>query len=62
MYSDEHKKYLKKRKKENFLVRLFQLIIIVISVFLWQILSDLGIINSFIASSPKMVINTIIKL
>lgn len=62
MYSDEHKKYLKKRKKENFLVRLFQLIIIVISLFSWQILSDLGIINSFIASSPKMVINTIIKL
>ena len=62
MYSDEHKKYLKKRKKENILVRLFQIIIIVILVFLWQILSDLGIINSFIASSPKMVINTIIKL
>ena len=62
MYSLEHKSYLKKIKKEKFLIRLFQILILVILTVLWQILSDLGIINTFISSSPKQVLNTIIKL
>ncbi len=60
--TNEHKLYLKKIKKNNFLVRLFQIIIIIILIVLWQILADLHIINTFIASSPKQVINTLIKL
>ena len=62
MYSLEHKNYLKKIKKENFLVKLFQILLLIIFIVLWQILSDLGIINTFISSSPKQVINTLIKL
>ena len=60
--TNEHKLYLKKIKKESFLVRLFQTLIFFILIILWQLLADLNIINTFITSSPKQVINTIIKL
>lgn len=62
MYSNEHKLYLKKIKKERILVLITQLSIIFLFIALWQILADLGIINTFIASSPKQVLNTIINL
>ena len=62
MYSLEHKEYLKKIKRSKFLVKLTQIIIIVFLVLLWQISADLGIINTFISSSPKAVINTIFSL
>lgn len=62
MGSNEHIKYLRKRKKEKLLIHFTQLLIIIIFIFLWQILSDLNIINTFISSSPKNIINTIISL
>lgn len=62
MYSNEHKVYLKKRKKEKILIISFQIGIIVLFIFLWQILANLGIINTFISSSPKQVLDTIIML
>ena len=62
MFSKEHISYLKKLKKERILVRLFQLLIIVIFIVVWQILANNGIINTFIASSPKKVVETIISL
>lgn len=62
MVSNEHIKYLRKRKKEKLLIHFTQLLIIIIFIFLWQILSDLNIINTFISSSPKNIINTIISL
>lgn len=62
MYSNEHKVYLKKRKKEKIFIISFQIGIIVLFIFLWQILANLGVINTFISSSPKQVLNTIIML
>lgn len=62
MYSIEHKKYLKNIKKNNFLVRLTQFLIIILFVAIWQILADKDLINTFIFSSPKKVIETIINL
>ena len=62
MYSNEHKAYLKKKKKEKYFVRAVQLLIIVLFIFIWQTLADLEIINTFISSSPKLVIKTIINL
>ena len=53
MYSMEHKKYLKKIKKNKFLVLLFQLLILILFILGWQILADLELINTFISSSPK---------
>lgn len=62
MFSKEHNLYLKKLQKEKILVRFFQFLIIVIFIIGWQILADTGIINTFITSSPKKVIDTIIFL
>ena len=62
MYSKEHLTYLKKIKLNKFLVRFTQVLIIAFLLFLWQIAANLGWINTFISSSPKAVINTIINL
>lgn len=62
MYSNEHKVYLKKRKKEKIFIISFQIGIIVLFIFLWQILANLGVINTFISSNPKQVLDTIIML
>ena len=60
--SEEHKKYLKKIKTTNFLVRFFQILIITLFIILWQFAADHNLINTFIASSPKSIINTILSL
>jgi len=62
MYSKEHLKFLKKRKKEKIFVIFFQILIPIIFIIIWQTLSNLKIINTFIFSSPQKVINTIINL
>ena len=62
MYSEEHKEYLSKIKKNNFFVRFTQITIILILIIIWQILADKEIINTFISSSPKEVVKTIIHL
>lgn len=60
--SKEHKQYLKKLKKEKILITFFQILIITTIIFLWQLAADKGWINTFIASSPKQIIKTLIKL
>ena len=62
MYSEEHNKFLKKIKKDKLIISLFQFIILITFVVVWQILSDFKIINSFIFSSPKKILDTIINL
>ena len=62
MYSDEHKKYLKQLKIKKISIRLIQILIIVSFVIIWQLCADLHIINTFITSSPKDVIQTISNL
>lgn len=62
MYSKEHILYLKKLKKEKILIRIFQLLIIISFIIIWQFLADKEIINTFITSSPKKIIQTIFSL
>ena len=62
MFSLEHQLFLKKIKRQNFFIRLTQLLIVVLFIVIWQVLADRGIINTFIFSSPKKVIETIINL
>ncbi len=62
MYSQEHKIYLKKRKREKYLVLFFQVFIVFAILFLWQFLADQGKINTFITSSPKDILQTIVSL
>lgn len=62
MDNKEHKRYLRKLKINNFLVHLFQLLILILFIFLWEYLSKNNIINSFIYSSPSKAISTIYSL
>ncbi len=54
--------YLRNKRFKKILVKLCQIIILVLFIVIWQLLSDNSIINSFIVSSPKLIIKTIINL
>lgn len=56
--SNEQKKFLRKIKQEKIIVSLTQIFIAIIFIVVWQILSDKKIINPFIFSSPKKIIET----
>lgn len=58
----EHEKYLRKLKLSTAKVIFFQILILILFIVIWQIFSDKGIINAFLCSSPKKVVETIIKL
>ena len=60
--SNEHLIYLKKLKTNKIVITITQIIITITFIILWQILSDLKIINPFIFSSPKKIIETTISL
>ena len=56
------KEYLKKQKFKRIIIKVAQLLILIIFLLSWQLLSDYNIINSFITSSPKNIIITLINL
>lgn len=58
----EYKKYLRKLKIYKLKIMFFQIFILASFIIIWQLLSDKGIINSFLCSSPKNVVNTILSL
>lgn len=62
MYSNEHKKYLTNIKRNIYITRGLQITILIGFICLWQILADKEIINTFISSSPRKIIETIIEL
>ena len=58
----EHKKYVNKLRLSTAKVIFLQFFILILFITLWQVLSDYKIINSFLCSSPKKVIETIVTL
>lgn len=62
IYSDEHKKYLKKIKLNNIIVFIFRLLIVCLFMITWEFLSKSKVINPFLYSSPSMIFKTIISL
>jgi len=62
MKSDGYKKYLLKHKIIKLLILLSQLFILIFLIILWQTLANHNLINTFITSSPKEILNTIINL
>jgi NitT/TauT family transport system permease protein len=60
--SKEYKDYLKKIKIRNLFIHICRLLILISLIAIWQILADKNIINSFITSSPKKILDTIINL
>ena len=62
LMSNEQKKYLKKIKNEKIIITFVQILIVTIFIVLWQYLVDKKIINSFVFSSPKKIMETFILL
>ena len=62
MYDKEHREYLRRLRFNKFLVHLFQFLLILIFLYLWEYMSDNKIINSFIYSSPSRAIDSIYNL
>ena len=61
-FSNEHLNYIKNKKKKKYLILFFQLFIIITFIISWQYLSNKGIINSFLFSSPSNVLKCITRL
>ena len=57
-----YKDYLKKIKRNKIAIIISQISILVLFIIIWQFLSDKEYINSFITSSPKNIVKTIITL
>ena len=62
MYSDEHKLFLNKIKKNKFIINFFRIFIIAVFLVLWELLAKYNLINTFLYSSPSNIINTITSM
>ena len=60
--SEERKKYLKKIRNQKIEVVVAQIGILVLLIVAWEVLANLGIIDSFIMSSPSRIIKTFLNL
>lgn len=60
--SVERRSYLKRKKHRRTAIRVTQLSILVVFVALWEILADIGVIDSFIMSSPSRILRTFTNL
>jgi len=60
--SPKQKAYLRNLKKRKTKVTLCRAAVLVVFIFLWQICSDLGIIDSFIFSSPKEIVLSAVSM
>lgn len=58
----EHKKYIRKLKLSTVKVIFIQISILILFITMWQIFSDYKIISTFLCSSPKRIIETIVNL
>ena len=60
--SKEQLLFIKKEKRKKRLILYTQLFIFIFFIILWQYAADKNLINSFITSSPKEIVKTIISL
>ncbi len=61
-YSDEHKLFLKKFKKNKLIVNISRIAILLIFLVGWEIFAKYKLINTFLTSCPSEIINTTISL
>ena len=61
-YSPQHLRYIKKVKRETFFVWAMRFSILFFIVGLWELLAQLGAIDTFITSSPLKICKTISSL
>ena len=61
-YSKARKIYLKREKKENFIVILSRILLFLLFLGIWQLLSDTGVVDPFFFSSPSRIATTLADL
>lgn len=61
-FSDAYKKYLKKKKRYSIIITTIQISILVLFIGLWELLAQVGAIDTFILSSPSRMLKTIGRL
>lgn len=60
--SEEHKKYLKKLKRNKILITITQISLLISFIVIWEILARLNVIDTFIFSSPSKIWSTLMNL
>lgn len=60
--NQEHKVFLKKIKRDKLIILITQIFLFVGFIISWEILAKYEIINTFIFSSPSLIIKTLINL
>lgn len=60
--SEERKKYLKQVKSRKIKIFMTQIIIIIAFILIWEILANIGKIDSFITSQPSRILKTFLNL
>lgn len=60
--SKEHKQFIRKSKIKRIVVFSLQITLLFSLLFIWQVCADKSIVNSFISSSPKRVLETVVTL
>ena len=61
-FSKAHKAYVKRLKKNKFIIIFFRIFILIMFIGLWELLTSLNIIDSFFVSSPSRIVKQIITL
>lgn len=60
--SENQIKFIKKFKRRKKVIFIFQILISILFLLIWELLSRYNVINSFIFSSPSNIINTLINM
>ena len=61
-YSNEHKEYLKKNKRNKTLILSIQIGILVLLLGFWELFAQTGVIDAFFTSSPSKMFNTVVEM
>ena len=61
-FSPEHLRYIRGKKLNGFFITSARLFLIVFIVAIWEIAADIGLIDSFLMSSPSRIVKTIGEL
>lgn len=61
-YSDEHKNFLKKEKHKKIFIIFSRIFLLVFLLGLWELLTQLNVMDSFIFSSPSRIVKQTVML
>ena len=60
--SKERAAYLQKQKRKKYMIRTIQISVDIILLAMWEILANIGVIDSFIMSQPSRMVKTLLNL